>query len=81
MAASALSLFSDRRLKENIEFIRKDGKFNIYRFQYIGTPEVFEGVMADEVREIVPEAVQEMSNGFLAVDYNMIDQRMVYRGR
>lgn len=79
VAASAISIFSDRRLKTDIKFERVDGRFNIYSFRYVGDKNRFEGVMADEVREIMPEAVETV-NGFLAVDYNRIGVRMVARG-
>lgn len=74
--AGIAALFSDRRLKQNIKFLRKEGPFNIYSFSYIKDPNViYEGVMADEVQKIMPEAVEEFG-GFLAVNYNMIGQQM-----
>lgn len=74
-AAGVFSLFSDRRLKRNIKFIRKDGQFNIYQFQYINHPETWEGVMADEVLAIRPEAVITLC-GYMAVNYDMIGVQM-----
>ena len=71
-AALAVSqLFSDARLKTDIQFIRNEGDYNIYRFKYLGSEDVYEGVMADEVEEIKPEAVGE-ANGYKTVDYSMI---------
>jgi hypothetical protein len=62
-------LFSDRRLKEDIEPVGKmfDGS-NIYKFRYKGdaTPRI--GLMADEVALRTPEAVGEVA-GFKTVDY------------
>lgn len=76
LASTAFSLFSDRRLKQNIEFVRKDGPFNIYRFQYLRDPDTtWEGVMADEVLAIRPEAVVTLC-GYLAVNYDMIGLQM-----
>lgn len=75
IASAAFSIFSDRRLKRDIKFIRKDGPFNIYQFRYINHPELWEGVMADEVLAIRPEAVVTLC-GYMAVNYDMIGQQM-----
>ena len=62
--------FSDIRLKTNIEFIGKSpSNINIYKFNYIGSPITYTGVMAHEV----PWASEKHSNGYLMVDYNKID--------
>ena len=68
---SAISkVFSDIRLKTNIEFIGKSpSNINIYRFSYIGNPTKYVGVMAHEV----PWASEKHSNGYLMVDYNKLD--------
>lgn len=62
---------SDINLKENIERVGKENGFNIYEFNYKGKPERYRGVMAQEVQEIMPEAVTE-KDGFLAVFYDKI---------
>ena len=63
-------LFSDIRLKTNIEFIGKSpSNINIYRFSYIGNPTKYVGVMAHEV----PWASEKHSNGYLMVDYDKLD--------
>lgn len=62
---------SDRRLKENIEFLHKENGHNVYEFSYIGNPKRFIGVMAQEVEKIIPEAVIEIS-GFKAVNYDKL---------
>ena len=68
---SAISkVFSDIRLKTNIEFIGKSpSNINIYSFSYIGNPTKYVGVMAHEV----PWASEKHSNGYLMVDYNKLD--------
>ena len=70
-AISAISkIFSDIRLKTNIEFIGKSpSNINIYRFSYIGNPTKYVGVMAHEV----PWASEKHSNGYLMVDYDKLD--------
>ena len=63
-------LFSDIRLKTNIEFIGKSpSNINIYSFSYIGNPTKYVGVMAHEV----PWASEKHSSGYLMVDYNKLD--------
>ena len=68
---SAISkVFSDIRLKTNIEFIgTSPSNINIYKFNYINSPIIYSGVMAHEV----PWASEKHSNGYLMVDYNKID--------
>jgi len=66
----ATSIFSDVRLKEDIEPIGElyDGT-NVYRYRYKGddTPRI--GVMAQEVEKSRPDAVVEIG-GYKAVDYS-----------
>ena len=76
--AQIAGLFSDPALKENIELIGNKNGFNIYTWDWnelandeLGLTGGSEGVMADEVKEVMPEAV-EYKDGFMHVDYNMI---------
>ena len=63
---------SDRRLKTNIQLIGKhDNGMNIYSWDYIWG-EHSRGVMADEVEEIMPEAVIMHPTGFKMVNYSML---------
>jgi hypothetical protein len=74
-AGSALmSMFSDERLKEDIEPVGElyDGT-NIYRYRYIGDPTPRIGVMAQEVEKTNPGAVVEIG-GYKAVDYGRATQ-------
>ncbi len=71
----AAILASDRRLKRNIERIGITGSgIPIYEFSYIwdGHGERHVGVMADEVRPIMPNAVITHSSGFDMVDYSQV---------
>ena len=71
---SGVKLASDRRLKENIKKIGESiSGLGIYKFNYIGQAQQYIGAMADEVIKVVPEAVGTMSNGYLGVNYNLID--------
>ncbi len=68
--AQIASMASDIRLKENISPVgRLDNGLTVYRFNYIGTPQVQIGLMAQEVRDVKPEAVMEGEDGYLRVNY------------
>lgn len=74
----AAAMMSDRRLKENIVKIgtTKHG-LNLYHFNYIRDPHTrYEGVMADEVKDVMPEAVRTGNDGFMSVDYGMLGLKM-----
>lgn len=69
----AMRIFSDCRLKENIEKVREENGYNIYEYNYIHNPhERFQGVMAQEIEQINPDAVFETKDGLKGVNYNMI---------
>jgi uncharacterized protein (DUF2147 family) len=66
---------SDRRLKKDIEDLGvAPNGLRSYRFRYVwehGTPK-HTGHMAQEVRELYPEAVQESPDGYLSIDYALV---------
>lgn len=67
--AGLVSAFSDRRLKRNIAKIgATPGGANLYSFEYLWSPTVHVGVMADEV----PDAVAGYIDGFAVVDYGKV---------
>lgn len=70
-----ISAFSDIQLKENIKEMGMENGHKIYEFNYLGSPDRFVGVMAQEVEKICPEAVGER-DGYKTVNYNMIGVRM-----
>ena len=41
----------------------------VYRFNYIGSPQVQIGLIAQEVRDVKPEAVIVGDDGYLRVNY------------
>jgi len=74
---------SDIRVKENIEFVDiLMGGVNIYEFDY--KPEFkdksgygrYRGVMADEVEQVMPQAVGRDSDGYKTVHYSMLGIKM-----
>lgn len=64
---------SDVRLKKDIRHVGFERGIPVYHFRYIADPQglVWRGVMAQEVQEIAPEAVEKIG-GYLAVDYGKI---------
>lgn len=75
-AVGSLFALSDKRLKDNIIPAGKHGEFPLYEFSYIGDPEKrYIGVLAQDVKEIMPEAVDE-KEGFMRVNYSMIGVEM-----
>jgi hypothetical protein len=64
---------SDRRVKEGISRIGTTVLgLPLYRFSYVGLDGVFEGVMAQDVMEVLPEAVAEGPGGILRVNYEKL---------
>ena len=67
-----VGMFSDRRLKENVELVGRDEHtmLPLYEFEYIGgSGKRYLGVMAQDVIKTHPEMVFTMPDGFMAVDY------------
>jgi len=74
----SLAAFSDIRLKENIEPAGVDAVtgLNLYDFNYKWNPKRFRGVMAQEVKEMYPEAVYTSGAGWMAVYYDRLGIEM-----
>jgi hypothetical protein len=72
MVGGALgSLFSDRRLKSNIVRIGTHPiGVGIYEYDIFGGRQV--GVMAQELIEVMPEAVHQHPSGYMMVDYGRL---------
>jgi hypothetical protein len=61
---------SDVRLKQDIIHLgRLDNGINLYRYRYKWSDQVYVGVMAQEVAQIIPDAVERGVDGYLRVDY------------
>lgn len=76
LAGGLMGAYSDRRLKLDIEPTGEslDNGLRIYRYRYLwDAPRVRRfGVMADEVRQVAPHAVNTDSSGFDMVNYDAI---------
>jgi hypothetical protein len=70
LGSLAMSIFSDERLKEDIEEVGHlyDGQ-PVYRYRYIGSPAFQIGLMAQDVEKTRPDAVTEIG-GYKAVRYD-----------
>jgi len=71
------TIMSDIRVKKNIERVGETPSgIPIYTFDYKeghGPAGRYEGVMAQDLIELAPDAVAQMPNGYLGVQYDMID--------
>jgi hypothetical protein len=68
---TAAMAFSDVRLKSNIERIGTHERgFGIYEYDIFDRHEI--GVLAQEVEQIMPEAVAEHASGFKMVNYGIL---------
>lgn len=75
--ALSIAALSDKRLKVDIKHVGISGiGLNIYEWNYIWGGPRYRGVMAQEVQSTRPDAVVQMSNGFLGVIYGLIDVKM-----
>ena len=77
IASAGIGLFSDIRLKENIEEIGKSSEgYKIYEWNYKSIPNKrYSGVIAQDVVKINPMAV-DIRDNYLVVDYSKVDVDM-----
>jgi Chaperone of endosialidase len=70
---SGALVVSDRRLKTGVARVATlPSGLGLYRYRYIWGDIEHVGVMAQEVREVMPAAVVTGADGFLRVDYQML---------
>jgi hypothetical protein len=68
---------SDIRLKRDITMIEElDRGIGLYRYRYLWSDTTFVGLMAQEVAEVVPDAVSRGPDGYLRVDYASLGLRL-----
>lgn len=79
LALQAYSTFSDRRLKTNIALIGHRGGVPFYRWTWnaraeeLGVSGECEGIIAQDIENIIPNAVYELDNGYKAVDMSIVE--------
>ena len=76
VASKFINPASDIRVKENIAYMGDENGFRTYGFNYIGSDQRYKGVMAQEVMQTRPDAVDMDMNGVYRVDYGAIDVQM-----
>ena len=68
---------SDLRLKHDVRCIGTTVfGLPLYHFKYIGRPETYEGVMAHEVLQVMPDAVSLGADGYHRVNYGALGTSM-----
>jgi hypothetical protein len=73
LGPTATTCLSDVRLICDISCVGfLENGLRLYRFRYLWSVDHFIGVLAQEVRQILPEAVIERDDGYLAVDCEML---------
>lgn len=71
-------LLSDARLKRDIAQVgRLSNGLRLYRYRYLWSDVEYVGVMAQEVRLLMPDAVVVGADGFLRVDYGRLGIGMI----
>ncbi len=63
------NLLSDIRTKESIVPVGERDGFKLYEWNYIGHPQRYRGVMAQDLLDTKPDAVSLGDDGFYRVDY------------
>jgi hypothetical protein len=72
ISIAAIGAMSDARLKRDIEQVGEHNGLRLYRYRYLWSPQLFIGVMAQELLKVRPEAVHRGADGFLRVDYSLV---------
>jgi hypothetical protein len=76
-AVKLMTCLSDIRVKRDILQVgRLDNGIRLYRYRYVWDDQIYVGVMAQEVAEIMPEAVVRGADGYLRVDYGQLGLRL-----
>ena len=72
----AMLMKSDRRLKRDVRKVGRRAGMNVYEYRYLCDPAgtIRRGFMAQEVLNVVPQAVRWMTDGFLALDYAQLPE-------
>ncbi len=73
---------TDSRVKTDIRRVGTTAhKLPLYTFRYIGEDDRYEGVMAQDVLKVMPEAVSVGEDGYYRVDYAMLGIELRYLGK
>ncbi|MEM6760087.1 MAG: tail fiber domain-containing protein [Pseudomonadota bacterium] len=73
-ATSTTAVVSDARLKTDITRTgTSPSGIPIYSYRYGTAPELYSGVLAQDLVDLAPNAIVPLKNGYMAVDYGLID--------
>ena len=73
LGSAALTAFSDARLKENVTLVGRTAHgLGVYAYNYVWSPVLTLGVMAQEVLRVKPQAVTVHPSGYLMVNYGAL---------
>jgi Chaperone of endosialidase len=76
-ATVPISVISDTSLKGDITQLGElDIGVGLYRYRYLWSDTIYVGVMAQEVAEVMPGAVQRGADGYMRVDYARLGLRV-----
>jgi hypothetical protein len=76
--ATVPTAISDIRLKRDVvEVDRLDNGVGLYRYRYQWSDQTYVGVMAQEVAQVVPDAIMQGGDGYLRVDYGRLGLRLM----
>ena len=68
---------SDVRIKEDVQTVGTTVfGLPLYHFKYVGKPETYEGVMAHEALQAMPDAVSRGEDGYYRVNYSALGTSM-----
>ena len=68
---------SDVRIKEDVQRVGTTVfGLPLYHFKYVGRPETYEGVMAQDVLQVMPGAVSRGADGYYRVNYGALGTSM-----
>ena len=68
---AALAAGSDWKVKENVRLIDDSGALPVYEWAYVDSPRRYQGVMADDVFRLMPDAVHVTEN-IAFIDYSKL---------
>ena len=72
MSAIMMAAMSDIRLKKNITKIGKYKGLDVIEFEYIWGGGKRTGLIAQQVKKVMPDAVGRLPNGYLYINYAMV---------